>query len=378
MPLISDAYGGIPDALRKQMEIANRLQRIYQPFAAQQAYLSKIQETIERGIPKFQFESPIADTLSAIDFPSVGVDLSIGVQAANEVCTLSAQAIHGIATTALQNAAMAIPPAAVLEGIQLTEIAQSISSLGNIGIGDLGLNDALSRWLDVFDFSYLNETLELIQRAQSITFDLERYKRRYIRDMYDAEWFPYVGWNVSLSLAFELNDILAHTRKSKNRVKQIDKAVIGYYTKKRLDAIRREWKNSDLSKPIRDIMCQAIKAYQNKEYACVSITLSSLWQAIIFEKANDPGGRKDNPTKRHFKELVEWNAYDEIFADFFNNFIMKDCRSPEQNPKGIPARNGNQHGWHKEVPTQKAALNAIMLTDFLVRLEPLGVMEEIA
>ena len=38
---------------------------------------------------------------------------------------------------------------------------------------------------------------------------------------------------------------------------------------------------------------------------------------------------------------------------------------------GVPNRHGVSHSWYRSYPSKKASLNAIMLTDYILRLEPL-------
>lgn len=77
------------------------------------------------------------------------------------------------------------------------------------------------------------------------------------------------------------------------------------------------------------------------------------------------------------KDLVDENGYDEVFSDFFNNLIFGQCYSVNDVVDGIPNRNGVAHSWYIKYPSQKAALNAILLTDFVLSLKPKNEAEDI-
>ena len=48
---------------------------------------------------------------------------------------------------------------------------------------------------------------------------------------------------------------------------------------------------------------------------------------------------------------------------------MYSCYSVEEVIDDVPGRNSSAHSWYSEYPSKKAALNAILFTDFLLRLE---------
>ena len=58
-----------------------------------------------------------------------------------------------------------------------------------------------------------------------------------------------------------------------------------------------------------------------------------------------------------------------IFSDFYENFIVCDCNSPDEVIDGVPNRNGVSHSKYKKYPNKKASLNAILLTDFIIGLK---------
>lgn len=220
-------------------------------------------------------------------------------------------------------------------------------------------------WINSFDFSHiLPDYLEEIKHFSALN-------KKYMDSMYEAHWFPYVGWHSDISLLKEILYILNSSKGiSQRAVKRIDKAVFNYYPDSEIRKIKKGWQNSNIDKIRKKILIQSINAYFRKEYAITSICLSTLWQSLIFEKSGDfASGRKDKETKQHYAQLVEKNGYDKIFKSFFDNFIMYDCRCKEDVKPDVPGRHGNAHGWYSEYPKKKAALNAIFLTDFILNLE---------
>lgn len=229
--------------------------------------------------------------------------------------------------------------------------------------------------LDWFEKIYTPPIYTLIQEVGQLSqriIDVKKYNRVYIQEMYNARWFPYAGWVTGYSLGLEIQEILEHTRNgSKSRVQKIDKAIYNFYTPQLLKEIKKYWKTTELPNHIKKIMCQAIDAYNRKEYALTAITLSSLWQTIIFELCNDNSGHKDKQTKENFKALTQWNGQEEMIDTYFDEYIMYDCRSVDAVKDDVPGRNAFAHGWYSKYPSKKAALNAILFTDFLLDMDRL-------
>ena len=75
--------------------------------------------------------------------------------------------------------------------------------------------------------------------------------------------------------------------------------------------------------------------------------------------------------KKELEDLIEANDYDKIFSDYFNTFIVSQCNKVDDVVDGVPNRHGVSHSWYHSYPSKKASLNAILLTDFIIGLEPL-------
>ena len=68
-------------------------------------------------------------------------------------------------------------------------------------------------------------------------------------------------------------------------------------------------------------------------------------------------------------KLVEENQSSSTISAFYDTCIMYPCNSPKEAKPDVPGRHAVAHGWFERYPTKKAALNAILFTDFLLRLK---------
>lgn len=204
--------------------------------------------------------------------------------------------------------------------------------------------------------------------------NIEHLNKLYLEEMYDARWFPYIGWDADVSLAIVIFEIIDSTRKSKNRTQKIDKAIFQYYTKTEIEMLRKTWRAVNISKPKLKILNHAVKAYHRKEYALTVSTLVALWEGIIAHKANAADNyRVGQQTNTNLKKLIEENDYNAIFFSFCEEFIFYTCRSSNDVKDDVPGRHGIAHSWYEKYPNKKMALNAILFTDFLLKLEPLPI-----
>lgn len=222
------------------------------------------------------------------------------------------------------------------------------------------------KWLQSFDFSPIYEFLR-----ECADIDVNKIKEIYLQELYDAHWFPHAGWNAKLSVTKDILEVIQHTRKSKNRVKKIDKIVFGYYTDSTVETIKKEWRQLGIPEHLMRILHQAVQAYHRKEYAITVIVLATQWEGIIYNKVYDSGRKKTEQTKKHLMTLIKENNYSEIFQSYFEDFIMYNCNSPAEVIKDVPGRNSAAHSFYDSYPTRKAALNAILFTDFLLHLQPI-------
>lgn len=261
-----------------------------------------------------------------------------------------------------------------------SELAQTLAnSVQNISV-NLGtaMIDALQspamKWLQSLDFSPMYRTLETLNE---IFESREEFKAAYLLAMYECKWFPYAGWLRDATLTSAVAEVMETSRgASKRREKRIDKLILAYYTPKRINAIRRSWRGLNIEAHVKKILCQAMDAHLRGEYALTISSLASMWEGMIYIKANnvpmhERHRQKMSITKKELAALTEANDYEQIFSDYFDNFIVSQCDGVDDVIDGVPNRHGVSHSWYRKYPSQKASLNAIMLTDFILRLEPL-------
>lgn len=216
-------------------------------------------------------------------------------------------------------------------------------------------------------FESISESLKVI--------DFSRYRSHLshliLRETFDSKWVPNTVWDADPELLMEVLSIVRSTKKSKNRVKMIDRAILNYYSKRRIESIKKSWRGKGLPEHSMRMMHQAVQAYHRKEYALTIVMLSTMWEGIIYEKAHDTHRKIGKWTKNNFEKLIEQNELDELFQSFFDEYIMYDCTSAEQVKEDVPGRNSSAHSWYNKYPSRKAALNAILFTDLLLKLEPI-------
>ena len=195
--------------------------------------------------------------------------------------------------------------------------------------------------------------------------------------MYECKWFPYASWSADLRLTREIYEVLSTSRgASKRREKRIDKLILGYYTPQRIREIKRTWKDSDLEPHIKKILGQALEAHLRGEYALSIACLSTMWEGLIHHKLHITGRYSQKKTGRDFTELIKENDLKPVFGEFYEKLIVCDCNTVDEVVEGIPNRNGVSHSKYKKYPNKKASLNAILIADFIIHLEPKQETEE--
>lgn len=94
-----------------------------------------------------------------------------------------------------------------------------------------------------------------------------------------------------------------------------------------------------------------------------------MWEGLLKQKMPIKK-RKKEELENDIKGLVVDNGYEKILGDYYNNLIISTCYGLEDVKEGVPNRNGIAHSWYKKYPNKKASLNAILLTDFIINLNP--------
>ena len=199
-------------------------------------------------------------------------------------------------------------------------------------------------------------------------FNFKAFEKRYLELMYENRWFPYVNEELSLSFMGELLDIKRNTRTEKSRIKKVDAYIFSTFHKTKLTAIKREWRTLDNNKTRCRILREAVDAHINRKYALSTFALVPMWEDIIKQKSNIKGRADSNAVKNAFSNLVSESELPKIVSGFYDDYIMYQCDSISDVKEDVPGRHSTSHGWITRYPTRKTSLNAILFTDFLLRL----------
>lgn len=384
----------IPEALRKSIETSEKLQERFSPILEQQKKMQQLVEGV--NIPKIEVSTQALDAMRNITdnsalrvaqdnmnvMKSRALQMSPKINAAIASANNNAfKSIEELAIkSSLHNYQFDIPAIKILDDLGKNATANLISGLNtlvnNSAMREIqSVTSRLGKWLQTVDFSPLTSILENI-RAVGFDHDYREVNNVFLKAMFDAKWFPYAGWIASFRIVDEMLEILNTSRASKNRIKRIDRLIFSYYDKDEIDNFKRRWRKMGLPSYMIRILVQTVQAYHRREYALTVSTLSTLWEGIIQEKMNDNSYRVSKKTRENLTKLIEKNEFDKIFSSFCEEFIFYDCRKVEEVKLDVPGRHGIAHCWYNTYPNKKMALNAILFTDFLLRLKPLDKMEE--
>lgn len=255
-------------------------------------------------------------------------------------------------------------------GVDLVN-APIITGLGQAAMKIEMVEPTILKFMNDFAQSPIARFLE---KLATIVPSRAQFLQLYLQAMYDARWFPYTGEdsNVDPDFLADMLDAIEGTRPSKRRTKAIDKIVFSFYTKTRIEEMRKSWRNIGLPNWKVRVLNEAIRAFHRNEYASTVNNLVTVWEGIIQEKVNDNSYRISRKTRENLEKLVGSNGYDEIVASFCKEFIFYNCQSQADVKEGVPGRHGIAHSWFDRYPSRKVALNAILFTDFLLKLEPIS------
>ena len=352
------------DELRKSKKNSNKLkQGIESAFQEQERFVPMTKALGEMAT--------ISSAFSSVQLPTMLADtFTNGNLLSEEVRNLAqSTGLAAIKMSSFYIDTSAFQMVNSLNNILLSSLTNSMQSIFENFSSALTtyISSPFIEWLRDVDFSPLIQIWENWNLAPELMDRSDELNEIYLRAMYDAKWFPYAGWIADIKLFAEVNDILGTSRgMSKRCEKRIDKAIISYYTKAEIKRIKKKWKESDLEPHIKKALGQTLEAYLRKEYALVIPFLATMWEGIIKAK----GVENTKKPKEEIKKLVNENGYDDVFSDFYNNMIIGTCYSIDDIVEGVPNRHGVAHSWYNKYPNQKAALNAILLTDFLINLKP--------
>ena len=229
-------------------------------------------------------------------------------------------------------------------------------------------------YFDKFDYSIFDRFYRSLSSfGYEFATSFRRLEDGFQNTLYKAKWFPHAINTESIQLFFDVSEIVKHTRDSQNRIKKLDRLFYNFYSKKRLDRMKREWNNNnDIPVYIKKMLSQAVNAYYRKEYALTNSVLMTLWEGIIASKVGAENDyRVSRKTRQSLSDLNDENENRACIKAFCDDFVFYDCPNIAYVKDDVPGRHGIAHSWYKQYPSKKTALNAIIFTDFLIGLKPI-------
>lgn len=248
--------------------------------------------------------------------------------------------------------------------------AEQIASNWTMSIpAGLGKFDGLYQTLAQIPPSPTAQIFETVFAEQQAFYD--RYRAACVKALYDAGWCPFIYDDSPYSAVIGLNEILIHTKPdTKSRRQKIDRLVFDYFDDGYIKWLKQNWKDDSASVRLKRTLRHVLEAYMKKDYGIPVVVLSTLWEGLIKdidELQDKPGSKK---LKESVHNLVTKNEYPEALAEFYDNLVMYRCEKQGDVKDDAPGRHFVAHGlWYKNYPTKKAALNAILFTEFLFELK---------
>lgn len=250
------------------------------------------------------------------------------------------------------------------------KVQKAIDTLTNVRNSWLSALSPIIKFIRKIDLSSLQEAQKSIKKVLSAAVDYDRLINFCMNILYHNDWFPSPIYVCRVSFFLDLSDIINSTKDgSKNRNIKINELMYSYVDKEKISQIKRTCKEStDIDKCYKKLISEALNAYNDKHYGTTTIVLTMLWQNMISLKVSDRVFQKDDKIIEIAEELITENGEPNIYLDFIKKRIYYSCSSFEEVKKDLPNRHMIAHGWLNDYPSRKAALNAILFTEFLLNL----------
>lgn len=377
----------LPDGLEEHLEQKEKINESIQPIIQSQEAIRKIVEPMSSAVQKLYVDMPAVDALKRLGESAAIKNLGkLAISNMMPHYNFSNPLLESTGkNTAFATMGMFSAVSLLSERIKsnydwinsLTASMKALSDSYTNAIASI-VQSPVFRWLSDLEALPVRSILEDLRIPENGLY--ERYKaleETYYSTLMECKWFPYAAWAADLNLFAEVSDIMATSRgASKRREQRIDRAILAYYDKTEIRYIKRSWKETDSDSHIKKILGQAIEAHIRGEYALTISSLATMWEGLIYIKAHNATMKERhrqnmNKTKQELAELTQSNDYNSIFSDYFDRFIVSQCNAVEDVIDGVPNRHGASHSWYHKYPNKKASLNAILLTDFIIKLEPI-------
>ena len=390
-PLL-DTKNRINNMVQPALEAQERLNSMTEPFRKTQAEISMLTKPLQNNQLMKAIEPPI----------SINFDTRVMSGFANELKAAQTLSLN----SSLENFKNALTPlissintSDLLQATQVSfqnAIAPMLESFGSQKMIQAQINflssisSAISKIGLDFRFDYLENIrnsfsgLSKIIESYSHTmfsnyfanwgkiFEFQNLKfseKLYLNTMYESQWFPYFTDSLEHTELYGIFDIVHRTKPSKSRKNQINRFIFNSFNKTKLNNMKKEWRKTVLNNGMKKLLCQAIDSYNDKKYGLTVSAIVPMWERIITQMANEPNKFKSKEVKQCFDNLLDNNDIPKVIDRFFDSFLMGTCYSISEISTEYPKRDAVAHGWFENYPTRKMALNAILFTDFLLRLE---------
>jgi len=90
-----------------------------------------------------------------------------------------------------------------------------------------------------------------------------------------------------------------------------------------------------------------------------------------FSKSGHQGWHKWDKVQKYLKSLISTNEVSSVIQSYCDEYIFYNCTGTAEFKPDVPGRHAYTHSWYTKYPSKKAALNAILFTDFLLNLSPI-------
>ena len=163
-----------------------------------------------------------------------------------------------------------------------------------------------------------------------------------------------------------LFDVIRINRENNHKIikAKIDNLCFENYTISRLNLIKQELFCCEIDMVMKQIIDEAFDAFYLGRFATTVTLLASNWERIILGKIESERVTSKKTTNK-LKDRLERQELLPVFLGFYKKYIV--CEDINANVE-IPNRNCIAHGKCKEYPCRKQALNAILITEFLTKM----------
>lgn len=206
--------------------------------------------------------------------------------------------------------------------------------------------------------------------ADLLSWDIiEQRQNECARALLEVEWCPAVAVLLPIGQLVPLCEIASRNQDETKREEALSQFVFRHMGMRYTDNLLEDLKNFNISKHLRRLLKETIYAYRRKENGIVATVLPTLWEGIIRDKAQIESNVQTSILKEKVEAFVDDAYYPKAISEFYKTCILYPCKKAADVKSNVPGRHATAHGWFVEYPTKKAALNAILFTDFLLRLE---------